>query len=116
MRSACALTTARPARTDRIPLAGATAIKSLIILSILALSLAGCAGTTRGDRMAQGAGVGAVGGALIGGVASRSVGGAVIGGVAGAAVGAVLVDASGRQHVAQDCYRDRYNRTVCRYR
>jgi len=90
-------------------------MKSLILISILAVALAGCVGT-RNDRMVQGASVGAVGGAVIGGVASRSVGGAVIGGVAGAAVGAVVGDASGRHQVAQDCYRDRYNRTVCRNR
>ena len=91
-------------------------MKTLIVLSILAVALTGCTGTTRGDRMSQGAGVGAVGGAVIGGLASRSVGGAVIGGVAGAAVGAVVADATGRHRVEQYCYRDRYNRTVCRNR
>ena len=90
-------------------------MKSLIILSILGLTLSGCVGA-RNDRMMQGAGIGAVGGAVIGGVASRSVGGAVIGGVAGAAVGAVVADATGRHKTSQHCYRDRYNRTVCRNR
>ncbi len=90
-------------------------MKSIIILSILALTLAGCVGA-RNDRMARGAGIGAVGGAVIGGVASRSVGGAVVGGVAGAAVGAVVADATGRHKADQRCYRDRYNRTVCRNR
>lgn len=91
-------------------------MKCLIILSIFALTLAGCTSTPRNDRMMQGAGIGAVGGAVIGGVASRSVGGAVVGGVAGAAVGAVVADATGRHHAVQDCYLDRYNRTICRNR
>ncbi len=70
-------------------------MKYLVILSILALTLAGCAGA-RNDRMAKGAGIGAVGGAVIGGLASSSVGGAVVGGVAGAVVGAVVADTTGR--------------------
>jgi len=91
-------------------------MKSLIILSILALTLVGCTSSPRNDRMVQGAGIGAVGGAVIGGMASRSVGGAVIGGVAGTAVGAVVADSTGRHRVEQDCHRDRYNRVVCRNR
>lgn len=90
-------------------------MKSLIILSILSLTLAGCVGA-RNERMAQGAGIGAVGGAVIGGVASRSVGGAVVGGVAGAVVGAVVADATGHHKAYQRCYRDSYNRTVCHNR
>jgi hypothetical protein len=90
-------------------------MKSLIIVSILGLTLAGCVGA-RNDRVVQGAGIGAVGGAVIGGVASRSVGGAVIGGVAGAAVGAVVADATGRHNADQRCYRDRYDRKICRNR
>ena len=90
-------------------------MKSIIVVSILGLALAGCVGA-RNDRVVQGAGIGAVGGAVIGGVASRSVGGAVIGGVAGAAVGAVVADATGRHKADQSCYRDRYNRNVCHNR
>jgi len=90
-------------------------MKYLIIVSVLGLALTGCVGT-RNDRLVQGAGVGAVGGAVIGGVASRSVGGAVVGGVAGAAVGAVVADATGRHRAERHCYRDRYNRTVCHNR
>lgn len=88
-------------------------MKSIIVLFLVALPLVGCVGT-RNERMAQGAGVGAVGGAVIGGVASRSVGGAVVGGVAGGAVGAVVGSASGRHD--HRCYRDRYNQNSCNKR
>lgn len=90
-------------------------MKSLVILSLLAFALAGCV-DTRNDRVMQGAGIGAVGGAVIGGVASRSVGGAVVGGVAGAVIGGVVADATGRHKADRRCYRDRYDRTICRHR
>jgi hypothetical protein len=53
------------------------------------VSLAGCAGDTRGGRTASDAAVGAGGGALLGAVAGfNPLVGAVVGGGAGAAVGA----------------------------
>ncbi len=91
-------------------------MKIFITLAIAALALGGCA-NARDTRMAEGAGLGGVGGAIIGGVASNSVGGAVIGGVAGAAVGAVVADATRPRHAGRTCYyNDTLNRRVCRYR
>lgn len=90
--------------------------KKLILPFALILTLGACA-NARDTRMAEGAGIGAVGGAIIGGVASESVGGAVIGGVAGAAAGAVVADATRPRHRGHHCYySDRYERRVCRYR
>lgn len=67
--------------------------------------------------MAEGAGLGGLGGAIIGGAASNSVGGAVVGGVAGAAVGAVVADATRPRHAGRYCYySNTLERRVCRYR
>ncbi len=91
-------------------------MKTLIILSIAALALGGCA-NARDTRMAEGAVIGGTGGAIIGGVASNSVGGAVVGGVAGAAVGAVVADATRPRYRNRYCYySNRLERRVCRYR
>jgi hypothetical protein len=91
-------------------------VKTLIILSIAALALGGCA-NARDTRMAEGAGIGGLGGAVIGGVASNSVGGAVVGGVAGAAVGAVVADATRPRNRSRHCYYSAsLDRRVCRYR
>lgn len=61
--------------------------KSLIILTLIALSVStsGCGSmSTRGKSTALGAGVGAVGGAVLtGGSALGTVGGAAVGGVVG---------------------------------
>lgn len=91
-------------------------MKTYIVLAIAALALGGCA-NARDTRMAEGAGIGGAGGAIIGGIASNSVGGAVVGGVAGAAVGAVVADATRPRHARRHCYfSDNLNRRVCRYR
>jgi hypothetical protein len=68
-------------------------MKKLIVVSALALSLAGCA-NARQDRMAGGALIGGGAGALIGGLATHTAGGAVAGGLIGAAVGALIADAT----------------------
>jgi osmotically inducible lipoprotein OsmB len=61
--------------------------KSLIILTLIALSVgtSGCGSmSTRGKSTALGAGIGAVGGAVLtGGSAVGTVGGAAVGGVVG---------------------------------
>jgi len=66
-------------------------MRKVLLLSIVAIGLAGC-GATREDRTVSGGLIGAGTGAAIGGLATNSVGGAVagglIGGVAGAAIGA----------------------------
>ncbi|TBW40374.1 bacteriocin [Siculibacillus lacustris] len=91
-------------------------MKTTIALIAVALTLGACA-NARDTRMAEGAGIGGVGGAIIGGVASNSVGGALVGGVAGAAVGAVVADATRPRHAARSCYWDAgLDRRVCRYR
>jgi hypothetical protein len=97
------------------PRGGTLDMRTLIILSILALAVSGCA-DARHTRMAEGAGIGGVGGAIVGGVASGSVGGAVVGGAAGAAVGAVVADVTRPRHATKHCYYStRLGHNVCRY-
>ncbi len=75
-------------------------MRKVLIVAAMALTLAGCE-TARQDRMAGGALIGAGGGALIGGLASRSAGGALAGGLIGAAAGALIADATRPGY----CYR-----------
>lgn len=90
--------------------------KSLIIVTAsCALLLGAC--TAREQRVATGAGIGAVGGAVIGGLATGRAGGAVAGGIIGAAGGAIIADVTrprGRAYcrVWSD-RRGRYVRTRC---
>ena len=60
-------------------------LSSISISAALLLALGGCAGMSQRDKnMAVGAGIGAVGGAVLtGGSAAAVVGGAVVGGVIG---------------------------------
>ena len=64
-------------------------IRKLMILTALASTLGACAGMSAADKAtAIGAGVGAVGGAVLtGGSGVGTVGGAVVGGVIGREVG-----------------------------
>ena len=71
-----------------------------IAAAALALLLTGCE-TARQDRALTGGLIGAGGGALIGGLATRSAGGAVAGGLIGAAAGAIIADATRPGY----CYR-----------
>jgi len=75
-------------------------MKKLMIVSAMALALAGCQ-TARQDRVAGGALIGGGTGALIGGLAGNSAGAAVAGGVIGAAAGAIIADATRPGY----CYR-----------
>ena len=68
-------------------------MRKIIVVAIMALTLAGCE-TARQDRVMGGALIGGGTGALIGGVATRSAGGALAGGVIGAAAGAIIADAT----------------------
>jgi len=88
-------------------------MKLIIIASMLALSVGACS-PARQNRDLSGAAIGGVGGAIIGGVASRSAGGAVVGGVIGAAGGALLADATRPRHHRHCYYSDRLGRSVCR--
>lgn len=91
-------------------------MKAIITLAAAALMLIGCS-SARETRMAEGAGIGGLGGAIIGGAATRSAGGAIVGGVAGAAVGAVVADSTRPYHRARSCYYSRdLGRRICRYR
>ena len=84
-------------------------MKKLIFICALMLPLAACA--NRYDtNLAEGAGLGAAGGAILGGVATGTGGGALIGGVAGGALGALYVDRYGHYHRYH-----RYNRYHRRY-
>ena len=64
-------------------------LRTLAAIAVAAsVTLAGCGGMSRGEDTAVGAGVGAVGGAVLtGGSAVGTVGGAVVGGVVGNQVG-----------------------------
>ena len=60
-------------------------ISSGVVAAVMLLSLGGCAGmSTQGKNTAIGAGVGAVGGAVLtGGSTTGTVGGAAVGGIIG---------------------------------
>lgn len=91
-------------------------MKKIITMSVLALSLAGCA-NARNTRMVEGAGLGGAGGAIIGGVASGTAGGAVVGGVIGATAGAIVADATRPRRRGSRCYYSRrLGHRVCHYR
>ena len=71
-------------------------MKKFLMLSVLALSLAGCDYHDR--RLEDGAMLGGAGGAIIGGAATNSVGGALVGGVVGATAGVLIADATRHHH------------------
>jgi hypothetical protein len=84
-------------------------MKKLLLVSIVALSLAGCSLT---QRETNGALIGGATGAVVGGVASHSWGGAAVGGAVGAVAGAVIANATApRRH----CWHNSYGHWVCRY-
>ncbi len=62
----------------------------VIIAATAALALTAC--TAREQRVATGAGIGGVAGAVVGGLATGTGGGAVAGGIIGAAGGAIIAD------------------------
>jgi hypothetical protein len=85
----------------------------LLLVSVLALSVGGCAGLD--NREANGALIGGAGGAVVGGVASHSVGGVLIGGAIGAATGALLADLTRPHYSHRHCYYSHAaGHTVCR--
>ena len=67
-------------------------MKKLTMVALAALSLAAC--TPREERIATGAGLGAAGGALIGGLAAGTAGGALAGAAIGGVGGAIIADAT----------------------
>jgi len=83
-------------------------MKKFLILSVMALALAGCSQYSRTDRALGGAAIGAGTGALIGSLAS---GGKAGGTLAGAAIGAVGGAIIGAETTPKACWaRDRYGR------
>ncbi len=90
-------------------------MKTMLVLMSVALTLGACA-NARDTRMAEGAAIGATGGAIIGGVASNNIGGALVGGVVGAGVGAVVADATRPRHGHKSCYySEALGHRVCHY-
>ena len=69
-------------------------MRHALVVIMMALMLAGCAGSPRQDRVLGGALIGGGSGALIGGLAGGTAGAAVAGGVIGAAAGAIIADAT----------------------
>lgn len=88
-------------------------MKSILIVSALALSLGACA-TQRENRMLGGAALGGAAGALVGAAATGTGGGALVGGAIGAAGGAVIADATRPRYRGGCYYSRRYGRTICR--
>jgi hypothetical protein len=89
-------------------------MKRLLVASVLALSVSGCAGFD--NREANGALLGGAGGAVVGGVASHSVGGVLIGGAIGAATGVLLADLTRPHYDHRHCYYSHAaGHVVCRY-
>jgi len=90
-------------------------MKSILIVSALALSLGACA-TQRENRMLGGAALGGAAGGLIGAAATGTGGGALAGAAIGAVGGAVVADATRpRYYHRGGCYYSRrWGRTVCR--
>ncbi len=64
--------------------------RAMVVVLAATLGISGCAAVQENPKTATGAGVGAAGGALIGGLASRSVGGAVAGGLLGTLAGGAV--------------------------
>ena len=90
-------------------------MKSIIVVSILALGLSACATTHRQDRDLTGAALGGTAGAVIGGLATHTAGGAVVGGLIGAAGGALIADVTRHRRHHRHCYfSSRLGRPVCR--
>lgn len=77
-------------------------MKKTLALLIIGASLASCTATE------QGAGIGAAGGAVIGGLATGNVRGAAVGAAVGGVGGALIGSVS--EQPGQCYYRDRYGR------
>ncbi len=83
-------------------------MNKLLLVSIVALSVGGCA---MSQREANGALIGGATGAVVGGVATHSWGGAAVGGAVGGVVGVAIADATGPH---RHCWHNRYGHWVCR--
>jgi hypothetical protein len=84
-------------------------MNKLLLVSVVALSMAGC---SMSQRETNGALIGGATGAVVGGVASHSWGGAAVGGAVGAVAGAVIANATAPH---RHCWYNHYGHWVCRY-
>lgn len=85
-------------------------MKKVLIVSALALAVAGCSQYSSRDRALAGGLIGGGAGAAIGAAATGTGGGALAGGLIGAATGAIV----GAATTPERCYWSRrYQRTVC---
>jgi hypothetical protein len=82
-------------------------MNKLLLVSVVALSVGGCA---MSERETNGALIGGTTGATVGGVATHSWGGAAVGGVVGGVVGAAVADATGPH---RNCWHNSYGHRVC---
>ncbi|WP_026318809.1 hypothetical protein [Amorphus coralli] len=82
-------------------------MKALMIIAVLAVSLAGCNSYSSRDRALAGGAIGAGTGALVGAAAGGSTGAALAGGAIGAGAGAL----AGAATTPKAC-RDAYGRAV----
>ncbi len=88
-------------------------MNKLLLVSVVALSVGGCA---MSERETNGALIGGAGGAVIGGVASHSWGGAAVGGAIGAVAGVAIADLTRPHYAHRHCWYSRSaGHTVCRY-
>lgn len=89
-------------------------MQKILVVALVALTLAACTQTRRDRSIFSGALIGGTAGAIIGGASSRSAGGAVAGGAIGAFTGGIL-GAALAPH--RPCYvrvkRKRLRRVAC---
>ncbi len=86
-------------------------MKKMMMVSTVALALAGC-GSPQADRTLAGAALGGLTGAAIGGLAVGTGGGAAAGAAIGALGGAAIGAASAQRHY--HCYIDYLGWDICR--
>ena len=85
-------------------------MNKLLLVGVVALSVAGC---SLSQRETNGALIGGAGGAVIGGVATHSWGGAAVGGAVGAVAGATIAHLTAPH---RHCwYSHHAGHWVCRY-
>jgi osmotically inducible lipoprotein OsmB len=82
-------------------------MNKLLLASVVALSVGGCA---MSERETNGALIGGATGAVVGGVATHSWGGAAVGGVVGGVVGATIANATAPH---RNCRYNSYGHRVC---
>jgi hypothetical protein len=89
-------------------------MNKLLLVSVVALSVGGCAGMSQ--RETNGALLGGGAGAVVGGVASHSVGGALVGGAVGAVAGVAIADLTRPRYGRRHCWYSRSaGQTLCRH-